>query len=502
MQSIRNNWFSNIRADILAGILVALALIPEAIAFSIIAGVDPKVGLYASFSIAVIISFIGGRPAMISAATGAMALVMITLVKEHGLEYLLAATVLTGILQIIASFCKVHILLQFISRAVMIGFLNALAILIFVAQLPEFNGASWHMYIMVALGLGIIYGLPYITKAIPSTLVAIIVLTIVSLYVEMDLRVVGDMGELPSTLPMFLIPNIPWTFETLMIILPYAITLSVVGLLESLMTAVIIDDLTDTKSNKKQECFGQGVANFVTGFFGGMAGCAMIGQSVINVKSGGRTRLSTLVSGAFLLFFILVLADWVKQIPMAALVSVMIMVSVGIFSWSSVTHMNRVTLSANITMLATVAFVVATNNLALGVLVGVLLSAIFFAFKMSRLLQVKSELLSEKGDNIHDTHRIYYVSGEIFFVSSMNFISHFDLKEFLNKVSIDMTNANFWDMTGVDALHRLIVKFRCKGTQIIITGLTQKNKNLLTKLHSYDHDTDGVKLVTLDNKEE
>ena len=333
MSSLKQAWFSNTKNDLLAGLVVALALIPEAIAFSIIAGVDPKVGLYASFSIAVIIAFTGGRPGMISAATGAMALLMVTLVKEHGLEYLFAATILTGLLQIIAGWIRLGELMRFVSRSVVTGFVNALAILIFMAQLPELTGVTWRVYAMTAAGLGIIYGLPYLTTAVPSPLVAIVVLTAVAIAFGIDIRTVGDMGELPSTLPQFLIPDVPFTFETLQIIFPYSMTLMVVGLLESLMTATIVDDLTDTTSNKNRECVGQGVANVATGFIGGMAGCAMIGQSVINVKSGGRGRLSTLVAGLLLLIMVVFLGDWVSQIPMAALVAVMIMVSIGTFNW-------------------------------------------------------------------------------------------------------------------------------------------------------------------------
>ena len=329
LDHFKQTWLGNVRNDLLAGMVVALALIPEAIAFSIIAGVDPKVGLYASFCIAVVIAFVGGRPGMISAATGAMALVMVVLVKEHGLEYLLAATILTGILQILAGIFKLGSLMRFVSRSVVTGFVNALAILIFMAQLPEFEGAGPLMYGMVAAGLGIIYLLPRVTKAVPSPLICIIVLKAVSIAFNFDLRTVGDMGELPSTLPVFLLPDIPLNLETLMIILPYSLTLTAVGLLESLMTATIVDDLTDTPSNKNRECSGQGIANIVTGFFGGMAGCAMIGQSVINIKSGGRGRLSTLFAGLFLLFLSLVLGDWVRQIPMAAVVAVLILVSFG-----------------------------------------------------------------------------------------------------------------------------------------------------------------------------
>jgi SulP family sulfate permease len=338
-------------------------LIPEAIAFSIIAGVDPKVGLYASFSIATIIAFAGGRPGMISAATGAMALVIASLVKDHGLQYLLAATVLTGVLQVVAGWVKLGTLMRFVSRSVVTGFVNALAILIFMAQLPELTNVGWQVYAMTAAGLVIIYGLPYLTKAVPSPLVTIVVLTGVSIYLGLDIRTVGDMGDLPDSLPVFLTPDVPLNWETLGIILPYSATLMVVGLLESLMTATIVDDMTDTKSNKNRECVGQGVANIATGFIGGMAGCAMIGQSVINVKSGGRGRLSTLVAGVVLLILVVFLGDWVKQIPMAALVAVMIMVSIGTFNWGSLKNLRDHPKSSSVVMLATVAVTVYTLSL-------------------------------------------------------------------------------------------------------------------------------------------
>ena len=480
LSRLRAEWFGNIRGDILAGMVVALALIPEAIAFSIIAGLDPKVGLYASFCIAVVISIVGGRPGMISAATGAMALVMVTLVKDHGLEYLLAATVLTGIIQIVAGALRLGSLLRFVSRSVVTGFVNALAILIFMAQLPEFNGATWQMYAMVAAGLGIIYGMPYITKAIPSPLVAIVVMTAFSMYMGLDLRTVGDMGQLPDTLPVFLIPNIPLNFETLMIILPYSVTLAAVGLLESLMTAVIVDDLTDTPSQKNRECAGQGVANIVAGFFGGMAGCAMIGQSVINVKSGGRGRLSTLFSGVFLLFMILVLAEWVKQIPMAALVAVMIMVAIGTFSWASLKNMRTHPKASSLVMVVTVVVVVATHNLALGVFIGVLMSALFFARKVSHLMLVQSELIED------GKHRIYSVYGQIFFASADNFVAQFDFKEVLEKVTIDMTQAHFWDLTGVGALDKVVLKFRREGTEVEILGMNEASATIVEKLGIHD----------------
>jgi SulP family sulfate permease len=391
--TLKEEWFSNVRGDLLAGTVVALALVPEAIAFSIIAGVDPKVGLYASFCIAVVISIVGGRPGMISAATGAMSLLMVTLVKEHGLQYLLATTLLTGVIQIMAGYLKLGSLMRFVSSSVVTGFVNALAILIFMAQLPELTNVTWHVYAMTAAGLGIIYLfplLPVIGKAVPSPLVCILSLTALAMFVGLDIRTVGDMGELPDTLPVFLWPDVPLNFETLQIIFPYAVGLAAVGLLESMMTATIVDELTDTSSNKNRECKGQGIANIGAGLLGGMAGCAMIGQSVINVKSGGRGRLSTFVAGLFLIILVVFLDEWLKQIPMAALVAVMIMVSIGTFSWDSVLKLRTHPPSSSIVMVSTVAVVVSTHNLALGVLVGVLLASLFFANKISRFMLVKS----------------------------------------------------------------------------------------------------------------
>ena len=473
---LRAEWFGNIRGDILSGMVVALALIPEAIAFSIIAGVDPKVGLYASFCIAMVIAIVGGRPGMISAATGAMALVLVTLVKEHGIEYMLAATLLTGVIQILAGFLRLGQWIEYVSKSVVTGFVNALAILIFMAQLPEFSGATWHMYAMVAVGLGIIYGFPYITKAVPSPLVTIVVLTAFSMYIGLDIRTVGDMGELPDTLPMFLLPNIPLNLETLLIILPYSITLAAVGLLESLMTAVIVDDMTDTPSQKNRECAGQGIANIVAGFFGGMAGCAMIGQSVINVKSGGRGRLSTFFAGAFLLFLILVLGEWVKQIPMAALVAVMIMVSISTFNWASIKNLKSHPPTSSLVMITTVVIVVFTHNLALGVFVGVLMSALFFARKVARFFDVETSL-SEDGK-----HRTYTVYGQVFFASAANFSGRFDFKEGLEKVTIDLTHAHFWDLTGVGALDKVVLNFRRQGLEVTLLGMNEASATIVDTL--------------------
>lgn len=489
INSIRQDWLSNVRNDVLAGLVVALALIPEAIAFSIIAGVDPKVGLYASFSIATLMAFVGGRPGMISAATGAMALVMVTLVKSHGLDYLLAATVLTGVLQVLAGWVRLDTLMQFVSRSVVTGFVNALAILIFMAQLPELTNVTWHVYAMTAAGLGIIYGLPYLTKAVPSPLVTIVVLTGVSIALGLEIRTVGDMGELPDSLPAFLIPNVPFNLATLWVILPYSLTLMVVGLLESLMTATIVDDLTDTKSDKQRECVGQGVANMATGFIGGMAGCAMIGQSVINVKSGGRGRLSTLVAGVVLLILVVFLGDWVKQIPMAALVAVMVMVSIGTFNWGSIRNLRVYPKSSSVVMIATVVVTVATHDLAKGVLTGVLLSGFFFAQKVGKILHMRSQ----SGDE--GRSRTYFVAGQVFFASADRFTNAFDYKEVLDKVCIDVSRAHFWDITAISALDKVVLKFRREGTEVEVLGLNAASATLVDKFAV--HDKDGADDVLL-----
>ncbi|KAF3981281.1 MAG: SulP family inorganic anion transporter [Methylococcales symbiont of Hymedesmia sp. n. MRB-2018] len=481
--SKKQDWLGNVRGDVLAGTVVALALIPEAIAFSIIAGVDPKVGLYASFCIAFITSLIGGRPGMISAATGAMALLMVTLVKDHGLPYLLAATLLTGVLQIVSGYLKLGSLMSFISRSVVTGFVNALAILIFMAQLPELTNVTWHVYAMTAAGLGFIYLFPYIPfigKILPSPLICIIALTGVSMYLKLDIRSVGDMGELPDTLPIFLWPEVPLTLETLLIILPYSVPLAVVGLLESLMTATIVDDLTDTSSDKNRECKGQGIANIGAGLLGGMAGCAMIGQSIINVKSGGRGRLSTMVAGCFLLLMVVFLDEWIKQIPMAALVAVMIMVSIGTFSWESIINLKQHPLSANIIMAVTVVVVVWTHNLALGVFVGVLLASLFFANKISHFMYVSSAL-----NNATET-RIYNVHGQVFFNSADRFVAEFDFKEVIDNIIIDLTHAHFWDISAVSALDKVVIKFRREGAEVRLIGLNQASSTIIDRFGIHD----------------
>lgn len=471
------DWLGNVRGDLIAGLVVALALVPEAIAFSIIAGVDPKVGLYASFCIAVVTAVAGGRPGMISAATGAMALLMVTLVREHGLQYLLAATLLTGVLQLIAGQLKIGSLMRFVSRSVVTGFVNALAILIFMAQLPELTGVTWPVYALTAGGLVIIYGfprLPVVGRAIPSPLVCIVVITALVLALGIDVRTVGDLGALPDTLPVFLWPEVPLAWETLWIILPYSLSLAVVGLLESLMTATIVDDLTDTSSDKNRECQGQGLANLVAGVFGGMAGCAMIGQSVINVKSGGRGRLSGCAAGVFLIILVVFLSDLLTLIPMAALVAVMIMVSIGTFSWESVRNLRTHPPSSSVVMVSTVVVVVATHNLALGVFVGVLLASLFYANKVSRLLLISSERTGPQS-------RSYRVEGQVFFASADAFVGAFDFKEVNAEVTIDVQHAHFWDLTAVGALDKVVMKFRREGAEVAVIGMNAASRTIVDR---------------------
>jgi len=478
IEKIKVEWFSNIRADILAGIVVALALIPEAIAFSIIAGVNPMVGLYASFSIAVIIAFVGGRPGMISAATGAMALLMVPLVKEYGIEYLLAATILTGIIQILFGVFKVAKVMKFIPRAVMIGFVNALAILIFMAQVPHFLGISTMTYIFVGVTLLIVYILPRFLKSIPAPLIAIIVLSALAIFTNMDLRTVGDLGTLTQSLPSFFIPNVPFTLETLMIIFPFSIALAIVGLLETLLTATIVDDMTGTESNKNKEARGQGIANFINGFFGGMAGCAMIGQSVINVKSGGRGRLSTLIAGGFLMFLIIVLGDWVIQIPMPVLVGIMIMVSIGTFDWSSFSYLKKAPITDSVVMVATVVIVVFTHDLSKGVIAGVILSAIFFVAKISKVYVTKK---------VMNEIFTFTVEGQLFFASVESFLEAFDFTVENEQIVIDFSQTHVWDDSGVGAIDKVVLKYYENNNQVTLVGLNAKSQQLVDKLAIFNN---------------
>ncbi|TDC39392.1 SulP family inorganic anion transporter [Micromonospora sp. 15K316] len=473
----RPSWLAPkvLRTEVLAGLVVALALIPEAISFSILAGVDPRVGLFASFTMAVTIAICGGRPAMISAATGAVALVVAPLAKEHGLNYLIAAVILGGAIQVLLAALGVAKLMRFIPRSVMVGFVNALAILIFTAQLPQLVGVPWLVYPLVALALAIIVLLPRLTRAVPAPLVAIVVLTVVTVVAGLVVPTVGDEGALPDSLPTFGVPQVPWTLDTLTLIAPYALGIALVGLMESLMTAKLVDDITDTHSNKTRESWGQGVANIVTGFFGGMGGCAMIGQTMINVKaSGARTRLSTFLAGVFLLLLVVALGDVVAVIPMAALVAVMIIVSVSTFDWHSIAPrtLKRMPYGETAVMLATVAVTLATHNLAAGVVVGVLTAMVVFARQVARLVEVTSVLDPE------GTTRIYSVHGELFFASSNDLVGQFDYANDPDNVVIDMTDAHVWDPSSVAALDAITTKYAARGKTVEIVELNKPSARI------------------------
>ena len=474
----RAEWFSGptaARRDILAGMVGTFALIPEVIAFSFVAGIDPEVGLFASFVIGIVIAFAGGRPAMISGAAGSVALVAAALVHAHGLQYLLVATMLAGLLQIAFGLAKLDVLMRFVSKSVRTGFVNALAILIFSAQVPQMVGVSWQAYAMIAGGLAIIYLMPRISSVIPSPLICIVVLTAIAMWVPMPLKTVGDLGKLPSTLPSFGIPDVPFTWDTLRIVAPYALAMAAVGLLESMMTASVVDDLTETTSSKVRECTGLGLANIAAGAFGGIAGCGMIGQTVGNVRYGGRGRLSTLVAGVFLLVVMVPLRPWVAQVPVAALVAIMIMVSISTFSWGSIRELARHPKMSSVVMVATVVVTVATHDLSLGVGVGVLLSGVFFAWKVTRLMEVTVE-----HDTASDT-RIYHVSGQVFFASAAIFADRFDLRETARAVRIDLTNAHLWDVTAVDALEDVVAKLRRHGTSVEVVGLNTASGTLVDR---------------------
>ncbi len=475
--ALRRDWLANPRADILAGIVVALALVPEAIGFSLIAGVDPRVGLYASVAIAMVIAFTGGRPGMISAATAAVAVLVGPLVREHGVEYLFAATILMGVFQAIAAVLRLDLLMQFVSRSVITGFVNALAILIFMAQLPQLVGLGWQTYAMVAAGLAVIYLLPRLTTAIPSPLVAIAALTAVALWTGAPVNTVGDMGHLPDGLPFFALPHVPLTFETLQIIAPFSLAMAAVGLLELLLTAQIVDDMTHTDSNKRRECAGQGGANIVAALFGGMGGCAMIGQSVINITSGGRGRLSTFTAGAVLLAALTLAGTLLGRIPMPALVAVMIMVSIGTFSWNSIPNLRRHPWQSSVVMLATVATVVGTHDLSIGVLTGVLLSGIFFTGKVRTMFGV--ERVRE------DDTATYLVKGQIFFASVDRFSQAFGRESLrpdpADHVVIDVTRAHFWDISGVDVLDKVVERMRRNGRSVQVVGLNEASADLVDR---------------------
>ncbi|WP_258049608.1 SulP family inorganic anion transporter [Clostridium weizhouense] len=471
-KNLKVEWFSNARADILAGIVVCMALIPEAIGFSIVAGVDPMVGVYASFCMSLIISIFGGRTGMISAAAGAMALVLASLVKDYGIEYMLAATILTGIFQVILGFFKIGNLLKFIPKPVMIGFVNALGIMMFKSQLPHFNG-GFILLILGAIGVLIIYLFPKLTKSVPSPIISIIVVTLIVFIFKIDVKTLGDMGKVTSELPKFLIPNIPLNMETIKIILPYSISLSLVGIVESLLTAQLVDDLTDTPSDKNRECIGQGLANMVSGFFGGIAGCGMIGQTIINQTYGGRGRLSTLISGTAMLISVIVLNKFVTQIPVVALGAVMIVVSISTFNWESIKRIRKVPKSDTFVMISTVVTVLLTHNLAYGVIVGIILSSIFFAAKIS---EISVEKIKE------DKKVIYLAHGQLFFASTLKFINSFDFTEDVDTVDINLSKVRIWDESAVDSIDKVVIKFHKNGIKTNLIGMSTQCLELIDRM--------------------
>ncbi len=481
--SIRREWLGRPVRELLAGAVATFALIPEVIAFSFAAGVDPQVGLFASFVIGIVIAFTGGRPAMISAAAGSVALVAAPLVHAHGLQYLLAAGLLAGLIQMLFGVLRLGVLMRFVSKSVRTGFVNALAILIFAAQVPHMIGGGWIGYGVLAAGLAVIYLVPLVTTAIPSPLICILILTGTSIALDLPIMKVADLGQLPDSLPAFALPSVPLSFDTLRIIGGPAVAIAMVGLLESMMTASVVDDLTETPSSKNRECTGLGIANFAASLFGGIAGCGMIGQTVSNVKYGGRGRLSTLFAGTFLLVLMVLLKPWVSQVPVAALVAIMVMVSIDTFDWSSLGSVVRHPRMSSIVMLATVLVTVATSNLALGVLVGVLLSGVFFASKVASLLSVDAM------PDPHSGRLIYRARGQIFFASADLFIDAFDVREAADRgVVIDVSDAHFWDITAVDALEKVVQRFKAQGIATEVRGLNQASSTLIEQL---DKDRSG-----------
>lgn len=472
MKEFKQEWFGNVKGDLLAGIVVCMALIPEAIGFSIVAGVDPMMGVYSSFCISVIIAIFGGRPGMISGAAGAMALVLVSLVKNYGIEYMLAATILTGIIQVILGFLKIGNLMKFIPKPVMIGFVNALGIMMFTSQLQHFEGPHV-LLILGGIAIAIIYLLPKLTKTIPSPIIAIIALSLIVFIFKIDVKTLGDMGKITTDLPKFLIPNVPFNIETLRIILPYSMSLSVVGLVESLLTAQLVDDLTDTSSNKNRECVGQGLGNVVVGFFGGIAACGMVGQTVINQSYGGRGRLSTFVAGVSMLTSVIVLNKFVAQIPVVALGSVMVVVASSTFNWGSIKKISKTPINDTIVMITTVIVVLLTHNLAYGVIVGIILSALFFSSKISEISVKKIE---------QDGKVVYVGEGQLFFASTSKFINSFDYTENLNSVDIDCSNIKIWDESAVDAIDKVVIKFHRNGVTANLIDMNEDCVALVDKI--------------------
>ncbi|HCW52923.1 MAG TPA: sodium-independent anion transporter [Clostridium sp.] len=472
MNELKKEWFGNIKGDLLAGIVTSMALLPEVIGFSIAAGVDPMVGIYSSFCISIIISIFGGRTGMISAAAGSMALILAGLVRDYGIQYMLAATILTGIIQVILGFLKAGNLLKFIPKPVMIGFVNALGIMMFKSQIKYFTG-PYILLILGAIGIAIIYLFPKVTKAIPSPIISIIVVSLIVFLFKIDIPTLGDMGRITTELPKFIIPNIPFNLKTLSIILPYSLSLSLVGLVESLLTAQLVDDRTDTKSDKNRECVGQGLSNIVTGFFGGIAGCGMIGQTVVNQTYGGRRRLSTFTSGTFMFIAIILLNRFVVEIPVVALGAVMIVVSFDTFDFNSIKRITKVPKTDTIVMITTVIIVLLTDNLAYGVITGIMLSAVFFASKISDIK------LNEK---VNNDSIDYEVDGQLFFASTIQFVDSFDFSSDVKIVNIDFSNSRIWDESAVDAIDKIVSKYKNNNVKVNLIGLSNECIHLLNKI--------------------
>lgn len=470
----KKEWLGNLRGDVLAGLVSSFAVIPEVVGFCIVAGISPMMGLYASFWLTVLMAFLGGRPAMISAAAGSMALVIVSLVRDYGPEYLMAATILCGVIMFVLGALGIGNLIKLIPNTVQIGFVDALAILIFSSQLGNFEGEGWQMFALVALGIAIIYFFPYVTTAVPSTLVAVVVVTAIAITMHVDVRTIGDMGTITATLPPFHIPEVPLNMETFMIVLPYSASLAIVGLSETLLTSKVIDEMTDTEGDRNRECRGLGIANIVSGFFSGTCGCAMIGQAIVNVNSGGRGRLSNFVSGSFLMVLIFLLNDLMVQIPLAALTAVMITVSISTFDWGALKRLPHMPKSDALVVVLVVAVVVATNNLAYGVVLGLALTAIFFALHMANL-SVRED---RDGKTI-----VYNVRGQLFFASTDAFTQALDFHNNARTVILDFTNARIWDESAATAIRGAIMHFENNGNQVQIADIDRKSCDLLQHLY-------------------
>lgn len=470
----KKEWFSGLSGDVLAGLVSSFAVIPEVVGFCIVAGISPMMGLYASFWLTVLMAFLGGRPAMISAAAGSMALVIVSLVRDYGPEYLMAATILCGVIMFVLGVLGIGNLIKLIPNTVQIGFVDALAILIFSSQLGNFEGEGWQMFALVALGIAIIYFFPYVTTAVPSTLVAVVVVTAIAIIGRVDVRTIGDMGNITATLPPFHIPEVPLNMETFMIVLPYSASLAIVGLSETLLTSKVIDEMTDSEGDRNRECRGLGIANIVSGFFSGTCGCAMIGQAIVNVNSGGRGRLSNFVSGSFLMVLIFLLNDLMVQIPLAALTAVMITVSISTFDWGALKRLPHMPKSDALVVVLVVAVVVATNNLAYGVVLGLALTAIFFALHIANL-SVREE---RDGKTI-----VYNVRGQLFFASTEAFTQALDFHNNARTVILDFTNACIWDESAAAAIRGAVMHFENNGNQVQIADIDRRSCNLLQHLY-------------------